>query len=106
MNFLPRWMAQLTRSPLAVLTLQGLAMNAQAFTDTNAEMKEHAAAKPVPIVAKVPPAKPVQLVWVPPTAKSLDGFKPVLPPEPARLADAQRGTQTLAKADAATRAKR
>lgn len=103
MKSLYRWIAHLTLAPLAVLTLQGIALPAQAFTDANAEMKERAADARVVVVAKAAPAKPKQVAWVPPTPKALDGFKPVLPPEPAHAAD---GSQTLAKADTPARVKR
>ena len=81
---------------------QAVALSAQAFTDANAEMKERAVDAHV-VVAKAAPAKPKQVAWVPPTAKALDGFKPVLPPESPRVAE---GTQTLAKADTPARVKR
>lgn len=112
METLIRWISALPFTPLAVLTLQGLALNAQAFTDSNAELKEAAAdraAAAVVVAAKAAP--PARRLWVPPTAKSLDGFKPVLPPERAlglamarahalSRAQAQAEAQTLAKADA------
>lgn len=112
METLIRWIAALPFTPLAVLTLQGLALNAQALTDTNAELKEVAndrAAHAVVVTARA--AVPGQLAWVPATPKSLDGFKPALPPARslglamARAhalsgTQAQAEAQTLAKADA------
>ncbi|CAM3880074.1 hypothetical protein [Roseateles saccharophilus] len=85
MKTLLRWIAALPFTPLAVLTLQGLALNAQALTDTNAELKAAAAdrAAGMAIVAGAKPARPARMVWVPPTARALDGFKPLLPPAPA-----------------------
>lgn len=110
MHSLNRWISPLTWTPLAVLTLQGLAFNAQALTDTNAELKE-AAANHAQAAQLAQARRPVQTVYVPATAKQLDGFKPVLPPERALgLAMAQAHAQSkaptaaqdqlLAKADA------
>lgn len=94
MNSLPRWIA--FASFAAVLVL---ATSARAFTDSNAELKEAATDRSarVVIIGKATHA-PVQTVWVPQTAKSLDGFKPVFPDERAL---AQSRTPTLAKADVA-----
>lgn len=93
MNKLPRNIA--FASLAAVL---GLSTTVHAFTDSNAELKEAAERSArVVVVGKAAPA--ARTAWVPPSAKRLDGFKPVLPPE--------RGTaQTLAKAGTATPAKR
>lgn len=112
MKTLFRWTAPLTLSPLAALTLQGLAFNAQAMTDTNAELKEAAADRTAQVAAVAQVRRPVQTVYVPLPAKRLDGFKPVLPPERALgLAMAQAHAQAqsparpqmLAKADATAR---
>lgn len=88
MNTPPRFHA---RHPigivLAVIVLSLLAASAQALTDGNAELKEavadrltqsrEALARGVrPVLAQA--AKPAP--WVPPSAKRLDGFRPVLPP--------------------------
>jgi hypothetical protein len=100
-TFSSRWFASLTLAPLAVLTLQGLALNAYAFTDSNAELKEAAADRSarVVVVGKATPAPaPVRTAWVPQTAKSLDGFKPVFPREPVVVAR-QRPMLQLAKAE-------
>ena len=80
MQKMTRWISPLIWTPLAVLTLQGLAFDAQALNDTNAELKE-AAANRAAQVAVAQAQRPVQTVYVPATAKQLDGFKPVLPPE-------------------------
>lgn len=110
---LSRWTASLTLAPLAVLTLQGLALNAYALTDTNAELKGVAADRSARVVVVAQATRPVaaRTVWVPTSPKRLDGFKPVLPPERALgLAMAQahaqsgaqaRSPQVLAKADVA-----
>lgn len=101
MHTLPRWIAQLTLSPLAVLTLQGVVLNAQAFTDANADMKELTVPSHLPVPARARPARAAQVVWVPASPKALDSFKPVLPTESVR-ADGTR----LAKADPAARTRR
>lgn len=86
MNRLPRWIA--FASAPAVLLLQMTAT--QAFTDSNAEIKEAAAQRAVvPVVTRSAGARPA-VAWVPPSVKSLDGFRPVFADE--RLA-AARGTQ-------------
>jgi hypothetical protein len=102
MNTLLRWMNALAIGPLAVLTLQGLAMDACALTDANAELKEAAAdrAARVVVTAKAARPAPVQTAWVPVPAKRLDGFKPVLPPE------RRDTTEKLAAAGVAAPAKR
>jgi hypothetical protein len=86
MNRLPRWIA--FASAPAVLLLQMTAT--QAFTDSNADQKEAAAERPVvPVVTRAAGARPA-VAWVPPSVKSLEGFRPVFADE--RLA-AARGTQ-------------
>ncbi|HEV6966772.1 MULTISPECIES: hypothetical protein [Roseateles] len=96
MNTSPRWMNALVIGPLAVLTLQGLTVNAFALTDTNAELREAAADRQAHVAAPATKAaRPAQVAWVPVSAKRLDGFKPVLP---AERGDVPR--QTLARADA------
>ncbi|MGQ3052300.1 MAG: hypothetical protein ACT6S0_10995 [Roseateles sp.] len=84
MNTSPRWIAFASFATVFILTSQ-----ARAFTDANAALKEAAADRTarVVIIAKAARA-PVQTVWVPATAKSLDGFKPVLPEEGVLLARA------------------
>lgn len=82
MNIRARWIASLTLSPLAVLTLQGAALDAQAFTDANADMKEVQRAERVVVAGKAA-RPPSQTAWVPTSPKRLDSFKPVLPPEEA-----------------------
>ena len=74
MNSLPRWIA--FASPAAVLVL---ATSAHAFTDSNAELKEAKADRAARDV--VAAQAPVRTAWVPPSPKSLAGFKPVLPEE-------------------------
>jgi hypothetical protein len=94
MNRLPRWIA-FASAPL-VLMLKMTATHA--FTDSNAELKEAAAERAlVPVVTRAAGARPA-VAWVPPSVKSLDGFRPVFDEE--RLAAARaRGTQ-LAQAGA------
>lgn len=105
MNSLPRWIA--FASFAAVLVL---ATSARAFTDSNAEVKEATADRYARVVVTGKAAPPVRTAWVPPSAKSLDSFKPVLPPERAlglAMAQAhahaqvqsQARTQTLARAE-------
>ncbi|MBI3349007.1 MAG: hypothetical protein HY020_17580 [Burkholderiales bacterium] len=91
MNSLPRWIAFASFAVVLVL-----ATSARAFTDTNAELKEASADASARVVITGKAARPVQTAWVPPTAKSLDGFKPVFP---ADRAGAQPRTAVLAKAD-------
>jgi hypothetical protein len=88
MNTLRRWIA--FASFAAVLVLAG---PARAFTDSNAELKEAAGDRAARVVVQGKAAPPVRTVWVPTSAKKLDGFKPVLPPEAPSTA------QTLAKAE-------
>jgi hypothetical protein len=98
MNSLPRWFA--FASFAAVLVL---ATSARAFTDSNAELKEAKADRSARVVVTGKAAAPTRTAWVPPTPKSLDGFKPAFPAERAALPS---GTQLLAKADAPAPAKR
>lgn len=86
-----RWITLTSLAAALVL----VATASPAFTDSNAELKEATVdrATRLIVVAKTAPPKPT--VYVPlATAKQLDGFKPVPPPE--------RGTVAtrLAKADA------
>ena len=112
MNSLRRWIA--FASFAAVLALP---TSARAFTDSNAELKEASADRSARVVVTGKAAPPVRTAWVPPSAKSLDGFKPVLPPERAlglamaqahAQSQSQARTQTLARAEvpAAAAAKR
>jgi hypothetical protein len=97
MNSPYRWIALSSLAAALVL----VAAAAPAFTDSNAEVKEVAAdrAARIVLVAKAVPPKPV--AWLPPaTAKQLDGFRPVLPPEHGIAAGRLPAQQTLAKADA------
>ncbi len=102
MNFAlqTRWSSALTLAPLAVLTLQGLTLNAYALTDSNADLKEAAADRSARVLVTgraAPPA--VRTAWVPVSPKRLDSFKPVLPPERALgLAMAQAHAQSKAQA--------
>lgn len=92
-----RWIALLSVAAAVVLTV----LPVQAFTDSNADLKDAApdrSARVVVVVAKAAP--PVQAAWVPPTAKRLDGFKPVLPPERDAAAMRPSGRTQLAKVDA------
>jgi hypothetical protein len=97
MNSMYRWVV--LSSTAAALVL--VATAAPAFTDSNAELKEASAYRPdrVVVVAKAAPPKPT--LYVPlASARQLDSFKPVLPPE-RRVAESRpRAQQTLAKADA------
>ena len=96
MTSLSRWIASLPLTPLAVLTLQGVVPNAQAFTDSNAELKEAQASRRV--LPTAPAAKPpVRAAWVPTSPKRLDSFKPVLPPEPEALRVAKAETAASAR---------
>lgn len=90
-----RWMSSLSLSPLAVLTLQGLPLDAQGLTDMAVEVREAAARRAAQQAAAAAPVQyPVTATYVPVTAKRLDGFKPVLPPERASgLAMAQAHAQ-------------
>lgn len=92
MNPKTRWIA------LAVLTA---ASAAQAFTDLDADMKEAAADRSARVLitgkAARPAVAPVRTAWVPPTAKSLDGFKPVFPRDPVVIA--RQRPMLMAKAE-------
>lgn len=84
-----------SRLPIALaLSVTVLALvSAQAFTDTNADLKEaavrHRPQRAVKTFKAVPPA---QTAWVPVSSKRLDGFEPVLPASP-------EVAQTLARAE-------
>jgi hypothetical protein len=95
MNNLPRWIA--FASAAAVLVLAG---SVRALTDSNADLKEAAAAQRVPVIVPGKAALPARVAWVPASPKKLDGFKPVLPP------DAQDPAPKLAEAGMPARAKR
>ncbi|WP_157275749.1 hypothetical protein [Pelomonas sp. Root1444] len=98
MNSLPRWIAFPPSAAVLVLVT-----SAHAFTDSNAELKEAKADRSARVVVAAQATVPVRTAWVPPSPKSLDGFKPVLPPD--RVA-APSGAPLLAKADAPAPAKR
>ena len=91
MNSLYRWIA-LSSLAAAVLLV---ATAAPAFTDSNAELKEAAQNRLPRVVVVAKAAPPAKTLWVPTSAKKLDGIKPVLPPERE-----PQQAQTLAKADA------
>ena len=100
MNRLPRWIA--FASAPVVLALSMTATHA--FTDSNAELKEAVADRAVvPVVTHGAGARPA-VAWVPLSAKSLDGFRPVLPAD--RLAAAQGRATQVAQADATASAVR
>lgn len=99
MNLTRHWTA--TLSSAALFGLAGLP--AGAFTDENAELKEAAADRGVRVVVTGKAGIPRRTVWVPPPAKSLDGFKPVYPED--RLA-ANARPQRLASASPAASASR
>lgn len=91
MNFasMPRWIALASLAAFLVLAFAP----AQALTDADAELKEAATKRlPAAATAKAKPAVPVRTVWVPVSPKRLDGFRPVLPPQP--------DAAVLARADA------
>jgi hypothetical protein len=98
MNSLPRWIA--FASLAAAL---GLATSARAFTDSNAELKETKADRSARVVVTGKAAAPVRTAWVPASPKSLDGFKPAFPADPAAPPS---GAPLLAKADAPAPVKR
>ena len=104
MNTVPRWMA--FASVPAVLALRMAAT--QAFTDSNAELKEAAAeragAAALAPVAQAPRVTPPGTAWVPLSPKSLEGFQPVFADE--RLAQARRRATLLAQASPAASAAR
>ena len=82
------------RMPITAAALLVAATTAGAFTDANAELKEAAVIRLERVVVTAKATSQTRTAWVPTSAKRLDGFKPVLPPE--------RGTEaTLAKADVA-----
>lgn len=87
------WIALLSTAAALLLTV----LPAQAFTDANADLKDAMTDRSarVVVVVKSPPAR--QAAWVPPSAKRLDGFKPVLPPEREAVAS-RPPAQTLARA--------
>jgi hypothetical protein len=91
-----RWIVLLSVAAAVVLTV----LPVQAFTDSNADLKDAAPDRSARIVVVAKAAPPVQAAWVPPTAKRLDGFKPVLPPERDAAAKQPSGQTRLAKADA------
>lgn len=99
MTRLPRWI------PVALLApaLVGAALPARAYTEDNAEMKEVAAERGVRVVVTGKAGLPRRTVWVPPSAKSLESFRPVFPDE--RTA-AVAGPQRVAAAEAAASARR
>lgn len=101
MNRLPRWIA--FASVPAVLVLKMTATHA--FTDSNAELKEAAAERTVvPVVTRATGTRPA-VAWVPPSVKSLDGFRPVFDEE--RLAAARsRGAQVAQAGVPASAARR
>lgn len=100
MNRLPRWIA--FASAPAVLMLKMTATHA--FTDSNAELKEAAAERAVvPVMSRAAGARPA-VAWVPLSAKSLDGFRPVFDEE--RLAAARTRNTQLAQAGVAASAAR
>jgi hypothetical protein len=73
----------------------GLATHAMAFTDSNAEMQVLSQDQALAGPARAPA---VQALWVPPSAKSLDGFRPPLPQpnltRPAEVRPASTPTTT------------
>lgn len=99
MNRLPRWISFASFAAVLVLA----SAPARAFTDDNAEMKEAAAERGVRVVVTGKAGLPRRTVWVPPSAKSLDGFRPVFPED--RMAMAAR-PQRVAAAEAPASARR
>ncbi|MFG6456363.1 hypothetical protein [Roseateles sp. BYS96W] len=82
-----------------VAALASSAAAVMAFSDENADMKEAAADRAQRRVMAAQAPAPRKTVWVPlATAKQLDGFKPVLPPERARQAGQAQAPQALAAA--------
>lgn len=104
MNTFSRWMA--FAAVPAVLVLRMAAT--QAFTDSDAELKEAAAERRVAqaagVVAQVPRVAPPRTAWVPLSPKSLEGFQPVFADE--RLTEARRRATLLAQASPAASAAR
>ena len=82
MNKLPRWIAVASFAAVVVLAMSG----AQAFTDSNAELKEAAAGRRDVVVVTGKAGRPLQTAYVPASAKALDGFKPVFPNDPVVVA--------------------
>ena len=80
-----------------------LASPVRAFTDSNAELTEAKADRSARVIVTGKAAAPVRTAWVPPSPKSLDGFKP---PFPADRAATSSSAPLLAKADAPTPARR
>ncbi len=76
MNTLYRW----TTAAAVAAALLVPALSALALTDTNAELKEAQADRAARPVESTRAPSPVRTVWVPPSAKRLDSFQPVLPP--------------------------
>lgn len=93
MNTLPRRITFASFAAALVLATPA----ARAFTDSNADLREATADRSARVVVTGKAERPVQMAWVPMTAKSLDGFKLVLPEE--RLATARNRAPVLAKAD-------
>ena len=98
------------RIPFAASALLITVTAAGAFTDADAELKEAAATRLDRVVVTAKAKPPARAAWVPTSAKRLDGFKPVLPPERAMglamaeahaqsRAQSQARTQTLARAE-------
>ncbi len=96
LNLPYRWIVLLSAAAAVVLTVSP----AQAFTDSNADLKDAASDRSARVVVVAKAAPPLQAAWVPPTAKRLDGFKPVLPTERDAAARRPSGQTQLAKADA------
>lgn len=101
MDRLPRWIAFAAAPAVLVLKVT----TTQAFTDSNAELKEAAAERAVaPVVTRAAGARPA-VAWVPLSVKSLEGFRPVFDEE--RLAAARtRGTQVAQAGVPASAARR
>lgn len=89
MNTLYRWISLASLAAVVVLATGA----AQAFTDANAELKDAATDRSARVVVTAKAAPPARTAWVPTSAKRLDGFKPVLPPQ-------RDHTEKLAKAEA------
>ncbi len=84
-----------------IAALASSAAAVMAFSDENADMKEAAADRAQRRVVAAQAPAPRATVWVPlATAKQLDGFKPVLPPERARQAGQAQTPQAFAAAAA------
>lgn len=104
MKTLPCWLALASIPVLLALRMAAT----QAFTDSDAEMKEAAAqrasVRAAGAVAPVARVTPPRTAWVPLSPKSLEGFRPVFADE--RVADARRRTTLLARASPAASAAR